>query len=112
MASAAATDGRSRATIRRSRASNDTVILPRSHQPRHLHQPLELRAKQIGGAGVDNIVHVVEGVVGARDRHLLGDHQRAAAELENLPQRHQRAQAAGASGEADAIANTRPLKAA
>ena len=47
---------------------------------------------------VDNIVHVVESVVGLRDRHLLGHHQRAAAEFENLPQRHQRAQAAGAAG--------------
>ena len=38
------------------------------------------------------IIHVVERLLGASDIDLLGDHQRAAAQLQNLPQRHQRAQ--------------------
>ena len=43
-----------------------------------------------GGAGVLELVHLVEGLLGVRHRDLLGDHQRAAADRQHLPQRQQR----------------------
>ena len=111
MAFACATEGTSRATIKRSRASKATSCSLR-HEPRHLHETFELRAKQIGDTGIGNIVHVVECRVGARDCQLLGYDKCATAKFENLAQRHQRAKATGATGKRKRIAKARPLKAA
>src|SRR5262249_2831359 len=97
ISSAAFTEGTSRATIRRFRASNDNLSSPQN-QPRHFHQPLELRTKQIGSTGVGNIVHLIEGTIRPLYCHLLGYHQCAAAEFEDLTQCHQRAEAASATG--------------
>src|SRR5512143_967321 len=96
MASAAATDGTSRATISRSRADNATLSSS-YHQLRHFHQPFELRAKQVGHAGIGNIIHFVKSAVRTLDRYLFGYHQCPAAKFENLAQCHQRAQATGPS---------------
>src|SRR5690349_13354108 len=97
MALAAATEGRSSATISRSRECNDTSPSSR-HQPRHFHQPFKLRPKQVGDAGVSNVVHVIERAIRALDRNLFGYHQRATAELEDLAQSHQRTETAGTAG--------------
>src|SRR4029077_16310744 len=96
MPSAFATDGTSRATISRSRASIATSC-SLCHELRHLRETFKLRAKEIGNAGIGNIVHIVKCCVGARDRQLLRYDKRAAAEFENLTQCHQRAQATGAT---------------
>src|SRR5215470_19154675 len=97
MASACATEGTSRATIRRSRAS---IATSRSlcHEPRHLHEAFQLSAKEICDTGIGNTVHIVKSRVGARDRQLFGYDKCAAAEFKNLAQCHQRAQAACATG--------------
>src|SRR4029078_3802899 len=96
MAFACATEGTSRATIKRSRASMATSCSLR-HEPRHLHETFELRAKEIGDTGIGNIVHVVKCRVSARDRQLLGYDKCATAKFENLAQCHQRAKDTGAS---------------
>ena len=61
-----------------------------------------------GGAAVLQLVPLVERLLGVRDGDLLRHHQRAAADLEHLPQRQQRT-AARRSGpvEAPPIAKAR-----
>ncbi len=101
IASASLTEGTSRATIRRSRASKAT-LLKKFKSIRGVYaisraistQARKLGVKQIGGAGVGDLVHFVEGLIGAGDRDLFEDHQRAPALFENLPQRHQAGHAA------------------
>ena len=61
---------------------------------RHVDQPARQGLERRGEIFILEIIHVVERLLGASDIDLLGDHQRAAAELQNLPQRHQRAQPA------------------
>ena len=50
--------------------------------------------EKIGGAGIGEPVHVVEGLIGARHRDLFRNDQRAATGFKNLPQRHQAGQTA------------------
>ena len=64
------------------------------HHARQLDQPARRRFEGGGKSFILQIVHVVKRLVGARHRNLLRDHQRAAAELQDLPQRHERTHAA------------------
>src|SRR5215813_2981738 len=109
MASACATEGRSRATIRRSRASIATSC-SLCNEPRHLHETFQLSAKEICDTGIGNTVHVVKRRVGARDRQLLGYDKCAAAEFKNLAQRHQRAQTTCATGRRRRDSERAPLE--
>src|SRR6476620_6313055 len=92
MLSASLTEGTSIATISRSRASI-TLCISSRHQPRHVDEPGKLRAEQVHQPRFGEIIHVVERHVCPRDRDLLWNDQGATAELKDLPERHQRAQA-------------------
>ena len=70
------------------------------------------RLSEAGGALVLQIVHLVERLARTEHRDLLRDHQRAAAELQHLAQRHQRAQRAIGPSDAPPIANARFLNTA
>src|SRR5262245_50060019 len=97
MTSACATEGTSRATIRRSRASIATSY-SLCHEPRHLHETFKLSAKEIGDTGIGNVGRSGICGGGARDRQLFGYDKCAAAEFKSLAQCHQRAQTACATG--------------
>src|SRR5690349_22488752 len=99
MLSAASTDGRSRATISRSRGSIKSASSS-IHRPvaGRIDEPAQQGPEGLGGARIAQLVVFVERRRGIAHRELLGQNGRAAAELEHLAQRHQRTVAAKRAG--------------
>src|SRR3981189_872624 len=89
IASAAATEGRSSATISRSRGAINQASS--SHErARHIDEPRQQDLKGVGGARIAQVVVLVERMGGVTHRDLLRQHGGAAAELEHLAPRDQR----------------------
>src|ERR1700728_4997251 len=93
----------------RSRAAVGMARTPVTRSSFRSRDPVGGLARQVGEpayqssqrrrkALLPEIVHVVECLVGVADIDLVGNHQRAATEFEDLPQRHQRTETAGRGG--------------